>query len=181
MPRGAPAPQSAGRGIQTWWRMFTNLRFVLRLAAMAALLAAYFSLDWMILRRLLRSWTAFILQRLGHQTASANNGSELYLVVDSEMYAMTANCTYADLFLVLAPFIWRAELGPAANLRRLLKLALAIFLGNVLRTSLALHLKAEGVSWRLVHTLPDKLIHSAAVSSQVIAALRSDWQAKADG
>ncbi len=60
-------------------------------------------------------------------------------------------------------------------------MALAIFLGNVLRTSLALHLKAEGVSWRLVHTLPDKLIHSAAVSSQVITALRSDWQAKADG
>ncbi len=173
--------QSLGQGLNTWWHLLANLRFVLRLVAMALLLVAYFSLDWMVLRRLLRSCTAFILQRLGHQTVSTNNGSELFLIVDSEMYAMTANCTYADLFLVLAPFSWRAELGPSANLGRLVKLALVIFVGNVLRTSLALHLKAEGVSWKLAHTLPDKLIHSAAVSSHVIATWRRDLQAREDG
>jgi hypothetical protein len=152
----------------------------LRLIALALLLVTYFTFDWMILRRLLRSWTAFVLKRLGRHTVSTEIGSQLFLVVDSEMYAMTANCTYADLFLVMAPFCWQAGLGPVENLRKLMKLALTIFFGNVMRTSLALHLKAEGVSWKLAHIVPDKLIHSAAVSSSVIASLRSDWEATAN-
>ncbi|MBE9507215.1 MAG: hypothetical protein IMY86_04130 [Chloroflexi bacterium] len=156
-------------------------RFLVRLVALALLLAAYFSLDWVLLRRLLRSCAAFTLRRLGHCTASVDNGSELLLVVDSEPYAMTANCTYADLFLAVAPFCWRAELRPAGNLRRLVALALAIFFGNVVRTSLTLHLTAKGVPWALAHTVPDKLIHTAAVGGSAIVAVRGDWEAAADG
>ena len=156
-------------------------RFLARLAALALLLAGYFSCDWMVLRRLLRSSTERILRRLGHQTESVDNGSELLLVVDSEPYAMTANCTYTDLFLSLAPFCWRAGLPPSGNLRRIVALALAIFFGNMLRTALALHLRAEGVPWAIAHTVPDKLIHSAAVSSAAAAAMRHDWAAPASG
>jgi hypothetical protein len=156
-------------------------RFLARLAAVAVLLAIYFSLEWVPLRRLLRSWAAFILRRLGHRTVSLDNGSELLLVVDSDLYAVSANCTYADLFLVLAPFWWRIGSRPSRNLRRLVTLALAILVGNVARTSLAFHLTAKGIPWRLAHTVPDKLIHSAAVSSAAVAAIRRDWDAPASG
>ena len=95
------------RRLVAWWHIVANLRLVLRLVALAFLIAIYFSLDWVLLRRLLRSCTAFVLDRVGHHTASIGAGSELFLVVDSELFSITANCTYLDLFLTLAPFCWR--------------------------------------------------------------------------
>jgi hypothetical protein len=169
--------RSLCRRLAACWRLFANLSLVLRLVALAFLIAIYFSFDWVLLRKLLRSCTAFVLGRAGHHTASIGAGSELFLVVDSELFSITANCTYLDLFLTLAPFCWGGGLRLSTNVRRLTALAVAIFLGNSARVSLALHLKAKGVPWALAHTVPDKLTHCAAVSTFMIAAVRNDWDA----
>jgi hypothetical protein len=102
------------------------------------------------------------------------------LAVDDKAYAVSANCTYLDLVLTLAPLYWRRMLRAPTNLRRLSVLALGILLGNVVRTSLALHLNARGVPWTLAHTVPDTLIRSVAVGSCVVAAVQDDWEQAAD-
>ena len=168
--------RAVDRDSETWWQaLAVGGRLLRRLAAMALLIVAYVAVKWKPLRKGLRSGISFALQRLGHHVAYADTGPEL-LAVDAEPYEITANCTYLDLFLTLAPFCWRRALPPAVNLRRLSLLAAAVLLGNVVRVSLALHLNADGMPWGLAHTVPDTLIRSIAVGGCVIAAVRDDWE-----
>jgi hypothetical protein len=153
---------------------------LLRLAALAFLLAGYLSLDWTPLRRALRSCVAFLLRALGHRTTEVGGRTDLLLDVDGHEYAFTANCTYVDLVLTLAPFCWRGRLPRGDNLRRLSALAAALLLGNVARIALALHLEAGGTPWTLAHTAPDTVVRSLAVGGCVFSAVREDW-AEDDG
>jgi hypothetical protein len=176
----AKSASPTGPHADPWWQLPAFRRLSVRLAVLTLLIAAYLRTDWTVLQKALRSHIARLLRRAGHRTTEADVDTALLLAVDAELYAITANCTYVDLALTLAPLYWRRELPWSTNARRLAVLAMAILLGNVVRTSLALHLTSSGVSWTWAHTVPDTLIRSLAVGGGVLSAVRDDWGPVAD-
>ncbi|MBI5827483.1 MAG: hypothetical protein HZB22_07150 [Deltaproteobacteria bacterium] len=148
---------------------------VLRLLGAGVLIALYYALDWSGLREVVRGAVAVFLGLLGHRAVSVDNGGEFYLLVDGyRSFAITANCTYADLALVMAPFCWRLRTPLLLNLSRLAVISAAIMIVNIARVVMAIDLYQGGVSWSLAHLLPDIAIHSASIAAAVWLALRSD-------
>lgn len=148
---------------------------VLRLLGAGVLIALYYSLDWSGLREAVRGAVAIFLNLLGHSAVSVDKGGGFYLLVDGyRSFAITANCTYADLALVMAPFCWRLRTPLILNLARLAVISAAIMIVNIVRVVLAIDLYQGGVSWGVAHLLPDIAIHSAFIAAAVWLALRSD-------
>lgn len=148
---------------------------VARLLWAGVLISLYYALDWSALREAVRGAVAVFLGFLGHSAVSVDNGGEFYLIVDGyRSFAITANCTYADLALVMAPFCWRLRTPLLANLARLAVIAVAVMIINIARVVLAIDLYQGGVSWSLAHLLPDIAIHSASIAAAVWLALVSD-------
>lgn len=148
---------------------------LLRLLWAGVLIALYYSLDWSGLREAVRGAVAVSLGFLGHSAVSVDNGGGFYLLVDGyRSFAITANCTYADLALVMAPFCWRLRTPLILNLARLAVISAAIMIVNIARVVLAIDLYQGGVSWSMAHLLPDIAIHSASIAVAVWLALGSD-------
>lgn len=156
-------------------RRFFGRRLLLRLAALGILVAAYYALDWMALRLGLRRALVASLALLGHHSVPLEDASGLYIAVaGAGRFAVTANCTYADLVLITAPFCWRFGRPLAVNLWRLATLTAAVLSLNVARVALALHFYRRGASWFLAHDVPDLAIHYTAMIVVVLLALRRD-------
>lgn len=171
----APAPAAAASEGSA---RLLGSHLLLRLVAMGGLLAVYYALEWRALRQGLREALVPVLGLLGHPSAPLDAGTDLLLVVDGRhAFAIGANCTYADLVLVAAPFCWRFGRPFSVNLLRLGGLAAAVFVVNLGRVAAALALFADGVSWPLAHTVPDLSIHGVFLAVVVLAALRSDHAA----
>lgn len=148
---------------------------VLRLMGAGVLIALYYSLDWAGLREAVRGAVAVFLGLLGHTAVSVDTGGGVYLLVDGyRSFAITANCTYADLALVVAPFCWRLRTPLILNLTRLAVISAAIMTVNIARVVMAIDLYQRGVSWSMAHLLPDIAIHSVSIAVAVWLALRSD-------
>jgi hypothetical protein len=134
----------------------------LRLAAMAILFAIYQTIDWTILQRFLRFCLSVAMISLGHHTESIDIGPDVILMVDSRWFEIIANCTYIHLFLLLAPFWWRAGKRIGANLSGLGVLALVIWSVNFVRLLGTLHADLQGVPWFMAHGLMDRVINATA-------------------
>jgi hypothetical protein len=149
-----------------------------RILALGILLALYESLDWGPLHRAVCAATAFALDLPGHTAIPlASEARSSVLLVDGALYRITRGCTYANLALTLAPFVWRVGLDLRANAFRLALLCSAIFLLDIARLMFGVHLHLAGWSWAAAHDLPNRLLRWSLVMSSVVFALRDDCRA----
>lgn len=147
---------------------------LIRLAALGALLPLYYAFEWMPLRLAVRDALAAILQLLGHPAIPLGSGLDVRILLRQELFEVTANCTYADLMLMLAPLIWRPRRSLTANAAVLALLVPGVFAFNLARLVLAVELHGRGLSWDQAHHLPDAGLHVAVLAGALLLALRSD-------
>jgi hypothetical protein len=146
-----------------------------RILALGILLALYESLDGGPLHRAICAATAFALDLLGHSAIPlVSEARSSVLLVDGALYRITRGCTYANLALTLAPFVWRVELDLRANALRLSLLCSAIFLLDIARLTFGVHVQMAGWSWAAAHDLPNRVLRWSLVASSVVFALRDD-------
>lgn len=150
---------------------------LVRLAALAVLLPLYYAFDWMPLRLAVREVLAVILPLLGHPAIPLGSGPGVGILLAQGFFEVTANCTYADLMLTLAPFTWRFHRSPGANAAALALLVPGVFAFNLVRLVLTVDLHGRGLSWDRAHHLPDVGLHMAAIAIAVLLALRGDARA----
>lgn len=151
------------------------LFLLLRLLALGAALGLFYSLEWSSLRAVLCDAVMWALPLLGHSAVLLTPGSSILLLTGGRMaVAITANCSYADLILTLAPFCWRFRRSLGANLLCLAAVAAAVLPVNVARLVLAIHFALAGARWSLAHDAPDLILHHLAIATAVLLALRSD-------
>lgn len=150
-------------------------RILARFVAVGLLVPLYYELEWRPLCLVAREGVRWLLGLLGHGVTSLDLGDKIYLALTgSGAYEITANCTYADLVLVLAPFVWRVGRPLPSNLCRLTTMATAVFTIDLARVALAVHFHELDVSWQLAHAVPDIAIHMATITCAVLLALRAD-------
>ena len=155
-------------------RWFAGEPLLVRLAALAVLLPLYYAFDWMALRLAVRDALAAILPLLGHPAFPVGSGPAAGILLSQGFFEVTANCTYADLMLTLAPFVWRFHRSAGANAAALALLVPAVFVFNLARLVLAVELHARGLSWDRAHHLPDLGLHMTVIAVAVLLALRAD-------
>jgi hypothetical protein len=149
---------------------------LVRLLAVAILVVAYYTVDWSPVQRVLTVLVASLLRALGHAVGIDWSGPDPALELSGRDFAVTANCTYMDLALVLAPLCWRARRGLYRNALVVALMSMAVLLLNPLRVVFAIHLTIKGAGWTYAHTVPDLTIHGVAISLAAILAFRSDWR-----
>lgn len=84
---------------------------------------------------------------LGHPAIPLGSGLDVRILLGQELFQVTANCTYADLMLLLAPLVWRPRRSLAANAAVLSLLVPGVFVFNLARLVLAVELHGRGLSW----------------------------------
>lgn len=152
-----------------------SLLLLLRVLGLGAALGLYYALEWRFLRSALCDALIRVLPLLGHTAVPlARESSSILLAGGRVAVAITANCSYADLILTLAPFCWRFQRSFGANLLRLAAVAAAVLPVNVARLALAVHFTLGGVRWPLAHDAPDTILHYLVIVAAVLLALRSD-------
>jgi hypothetical protein len=144
-----------------------------RLIAAVLALGAFYCSEWTSLRNAVGGSVGVLLSVLGDAPGSFESGTEPVLVVRDTRFAVTRNCTYASLFLVLAPFCLDRRRSPVVNLRRVLLLAGVLFMVNALRIAVAIELYERGTPWTLGHDVPDIAIHLIAGLLGLSAARRA--------
>jgi hypothetical protein len=156
------------------WAEETQL-LLIRLLGLGAALGLFYALEWRFLRSALCGVVIRALPLLGHAAHPlAQESSNILLAGGRVAVAITANCTYADLILTLAPFCWRFQRSLKANLLCLAVVAAAVLPVNVARLVLAVHFALAGVRWPLAHDAPDTILHCLVIVAAVLLALRSD-------
>ncbi len=150
-------------------------QIITRAGVLAVLVPLYYAFDWTLLRLAIRGAVVPPLILLGHRVNTLNIGEDLLLVFGSHRgYEIGPSCTYVDLVLVLAPFMWRFRRPLSANLTRLAALMAAVFAVNAARVILALHLFERGGSWLAAHRIPDLVVHFVAITCTVVLAVKVD-------
>jgi hypothetical protein len=146
------------------------------LLALAGCWLLFWSLDWMVLRAGLAQALQSVLPTWGHWSTVNVADDQVLLVVDGMRFQIGARCTYVDLALCIAPFLWRAALPTALNVFNLL-LAFAAVQGINFARLLGTHLAlARGGNWTLAHDIPDLTLWSLALAVAVLCALQTDQQ-----
>lgn len=159
----------AGRAPSAW------LRLVLRVATLGLMLLLFHASEWTGLRRLVRALILAILPLFGHTAVAFDSAAELALMVDGgEPLAVTAPCTYLDLWLVSAPFVWRFHRTLIQNGMALMTTAAAVLLVNLVRIVAVIHLAALGYPLSVVHHGSDWALHAVWIGAWVLAAVRAD-------
>ena len=152
-----------------------SLLLLLRVLGLGAALGLYYALEWRFLRAALCDAVIRVLPLLGHTALPlAQESSSILLAGGRVAVAITANCSWADLILILAPFSWRFRRGLRANLLRLAAIAAAVLTVNVARLALAVHFTLGGARWSLAHDIPETILHYLIIVTAVLLALRSD-------
>lgn len=150
-------------------------RLSIRLLTLAVLLAGYECLDWGPAHRAVRSGLAVALTGLGHAVAPLlSEGRSSLLLVDGTLYRVTRGCTYLNLALILAPFVWRFGIRWSRNVLHLGLLFGGILALDVGRLAAAVHAHQAGWSWQLAHDWPNLALRWALVVPAVVLALRCD-------
>jgi hypothetical protein len=152
-----------------------NKRLLLRLSSLAVLVVLYYSIKWIPFQTGLRRLIAVVLSLFGQWSSGTEiGGAPSLMFADGRVYAITANCTYVDLFLLAAPFCWRFRRPLGSNLIRLAGLAAGLLILNVGLLASALFLHQRGTPWKWVHDAPHLLIHITVITLAVLSALRAD-------
>ena len=76
---------------------------------------------------------------------------------------ITSACTSIEVFLGLAPLLWRRSWGLLQGLIYLLGAGALFELANILRLYLGLLFFAHGLSWSITHTIPSGVFYAIAL------------------
>ena len=146
-----------------------------RLIALGVLLALYDALDWMPLRVAQRDAVQWFLDVTRHTTLICTCEGSPAIHAGEQVYYYTAECTYLDLFLVVAPLIWVFGGSLRGNIVRIGVAAVVIVGANVLRTWASVYFNVRGVDWFYAHDLPDYIIWWPTVVGVALLTLRRDF------
>jgi hypothetical protein len=150
-----------------------------RAATVGLLLSLYYALDWVRLRRVVAACSATLLRAVGIEASGSEYGSSSALITEVGRFGISADCTYLDLFLILAPLLWRAGRPFTRNVGRLALAAAGVFAVNLLRIALAVRMVQAGASWTVAHGVPDSAIYYPTIAIAAVLAFRSDQSRRA--
>ena len=146
-----------------------------RVSVLALLVGMFYALDWMPLRVVQRDVIGWSLRVAGYAPeAFVHEGSPAFCLADV-VYFYTAECTYLDLLLIVAPFVWVFGASRRSNILRISFAALVILGGNLIRTWSSVYFNVRGTDWFYTHDLPDYIIWWPTVAIVVLLALRRDF------
>ena len=146
-----------------------------RVSALVVLLASFYAWDWMPFRVALRDVIGWSVRVSGHSPTSFVYEASPALSVEGKVHYYTAECTYLDLLMIVAPFVWVFGASRWRNMLRIAIAASVILGGNLVRCWAAVYLDVQGVSRFYAHDLPDYLIWWPTVAVVVLLALRRDF------
>lgn len=145
---------------------------VLRILAVAVLLLASCSCDWIPVRTQLRDTVMVVLRQLGHHPFALIHEGSPALMIREGLYFYTRDCIHLDLVAVVVPFVWALGSHFWRNAFRVLATGCAIEIANVVRSVVAVHYDALGVDWVLSHDFPNYCIWFAAIAAAVLVVRR---------
>lgn len=145
-----------------------------RMLSAGILAGLYYALDWEFLQTALRDILHWIFQTMGFAPIVSTFAAVPSLRICQREHAYTAECTYVDLLLMMAPFVWGAKRPLLVNLSRLAILGVIIECVNLLRTWAALYLDLQGVGRFYAHDLPDYVLWWPSLITAVLLAYRAD-------
>ena len=151
---------------------------IYRMAALAILLAVYFTFDWIWLVQQLRVAVAFCLECWGNEVIFLGqegiSDTEL-LVENCLLLNFNVGCTYLHLTMFAIPFSWRFRRTFLKNCLTISLVGAGILLLNVVRVAAVTHMSCSGFfSWDVIHTAVDILAHLGIIISFVLMAIRYD-------
>ena len=94
--------------------------------------------------------------------------------VGEHVFLYTAECTYLDLLMIVAPLLWVFGASRRSNLLRIAIAALVILGGNLIRTWASVYFHVCRTSPSRAHDLPDYLIWWPTVVVLAVLSLRRD-------
>lgn len=166
-----PTQSSLSFGKETWFCLSEGLRRIASswpgrrtFAALALACGVFYGLDWIWLRGALTHSLVFLLEQSGY----APQMHVLEIVFPVARFPITAECTYVDLALCMAPFFWRDHLSFRRNLIRLTVLALTVTCLNEVRVLWAILGTLRGHSWFTAHDLPDLMLWYGGLSVAIL-------------
>lgn len=143
-------------------RTLTNLLVRAILASLGSLL--FYSTSWLPLQMLIARCLSAIVNI---STSYKTSVSSVVLSVSNYTYMITAECTYADLFLICIPFLLRPHSHYRTNLFILIAFAFLIICLTLARILIAIVLHNAGITWCYVHDYPDYLIYYSLILTVV--------------
>lgn len=146
-----------------------------RMLALVVLLTLFYAWDWMPLRVLQRDVVAWSVRVSGFATTSFVYEGSPALGVEGKVHFYTAECTYFDLLMIVAPFLWVFGASRRSNILRIGIAALVILGGNLIRTWASVFFNVRGTDRFYAHDLPDYIIWWPTVAVAVLLALRRDF------
>jgi len=150
-------------------------RVTRRVLVLALLVGSFYAWDWMPLRVLLRDVIGWSLRVSGYNPISFVHEGSPAIRVAEEVYFYTAECTYFDLLMIVAPFLWVFGASRRSNILRIAIAVLVILGGNLIRTWASVYFNVRGTDWFYTHDLPDHIIWWPTVVVVALLALRRDF------
>jgi hypothetical protein len=148
--------------------------FLLRIAFLGVAVGLFYALDWTHMRTSQRDLIQHGLQVAGYAPVPFDYNGSPALTVGDRAHFFTAECTYADLFLIVLPFLWVVGARRGSNALRLLAAGLIILGGNLVRSFASVYINVLGVSWFWAHDLPDYLLWWPTFLYVLLQAMRHD-------
>ena len=121
-----------------------------------------------------RDLIAWSLRASGYGPISFVYGPSPAVAVGDKSHYYAAECTYLQLLLIVAPFLWVFGASRRRNILRIATVGLVILCANVVRCWAAVYLDVIDVPRFYAHDLPNYLFGSMAVIVPVLA-LRRDF------
>lgn len=134
----------------------------------------FYCYDWMPLRILLRDSVRGILLGLGYGALPLTVDGCPALSIGRVCHGYDPDCTYADLALVLLPFVWRVRHSAVRNISRFCGVVTVIAVTNLARTSAAALLQLHGWSIFWAHDVAAYSVWMALAVLFVALCIRSD-------
>lgn len=148
---------------------------LVRISVVTLLVGAFYAWDWMPLRVLQRDVTGWSVRVTGYSPVSFVYEGSPALSVEGKVHYYLPACTYLDLLMIVAPFVWVIGASRRSNILRLAIAAVVILGGNLIRIWAAVYFNVRGADWFYAHELPDYIIWWPTVAVVVLLALRRDF------
>ncbi len=147
---------------------------VYRFIALVALVGLFDAWDWMPFRVAQRDVIGWSVRVSGYNPISSVYEGSPAIRVGDEVYFYTAECTYFDLLMIVAPFVWVFGASRRRNILRIAIVAFVILGGNLIRTWASVYFNVRGTDWFYTHDLPDYIIWWPTAVIVPLLALRRD-------
>ena len=147
-----------------------------RVSVLALLVGMFHAVDWMPFRAAQRDLVGWSLGMASYAPEAFTHEGSPALRVGDHAFSFTAECTYLDLLMIVAPFLWVFGASLWRNILRIGIAALVILGGNLIRCWASVYFFVRGIDWFYTHDLPDYIMWWPTVAVVVLLALRRDFR-----